>query len=237
MPDKDGKTQWWENLPGAPVDSVEEVVRHKIPLKAVHTCSAPDGNRSLGCPHYEDCTLPFKDTYPHNGGIEIIKQTSTGVKTRNEIMDCFGYMSLKKSTESEDREAIVDWIANEGDTVSVDETVYEAVPTPQGQPQQFAHVKKQVPKVVPAFVRLKDRKETQDAQRLIEKRAKFVHDEQMKKHARTLGVTEDDRRQAAAAASSDRGDAAEGADGQRGDQSAPGAKGRGGNARPQQPQA
>lgn len=237
MPDENGRIQWWENLPGSPVDSVAEVERFKIPLKAVHTCSARDGNRNAGCAHYEACDLPFKDTHPRNGGVEVIKQTSTGVKTRVEIMDCFGYMSLKKSVETDDRDAIVSWIANEGETVSVDETAYEAVPTPQGQPQQFAHVKKQVPKVVPVFVRLKDRKETQDAQRLIEKRAKFVHDEQMKKHARTLGVTEDDRRQAAAAASSDRGDAAKGADGQRGDQSAPGAKGRGGNARPQQPQA
>ena len=185
---RDGR-QWYENLPGEPLDSVEQLNRFDIPLGKAHSCSKPDQQRNSGCPCWDTCELSFKGTRPHNGGVEVIKQTSSGVKTRREITDCFRFNLMRNSLE--DNEAVVDWIAEEGDEFIVDETSLQKIPTPEGMTPKYEHLPVTVAKIIPKFKCLEDRKEAKAAVRLEERRAEESIKRAERKRSRVIGIAND----------------------------------------------
>lgn len=186
---------WWERLPGHPIGSVEEAKRFNIPLGKVHTCSAPDDNRNLGCPCADVCRLKFSYKFlgdkarPRNGGIEIIKQTSSGTVTRRDHDTCYGYNWKRKALE--DNEGVVDWIADEGEESEVDETAYKIVKQLEGKPPEYGHVKETVKKKVAEFVSLSQRPEVRNALRLEQRRAEAAIQREEERRNRHLGLTDE----------------------------------------------
>lgn len=192
MAEEQNGTPWWEKLPGHPVGSLEEAKRFNIPPGRVHTCSLPDDNKNAGCPCADVCRLKFNfrnlgdKARPRNGGIEMIKPTSSGVVTRRDIDTCYGYNWKRKSME--DQEGVVDWLADEGETFEVDETEYKIVKQIEGKPPEYGHVRKSVEKVIPEFVTLAKRPETRNAIRLEQRRAEAVIQREEERRNRHLGI-------------------------------------------------
>lgn len=188
MADEENGRPWWERLPAEPVDSLEQLKRFNVPPGRVASCSQPDGNSNAGCACWDDCRLPFKGTRPHNGGIEITKPTSSGVRIRVTSGTCFQFNLKRKAIE--DMGGVVEWIADEGETISADGTNFQKKQTPEGRPIEYEHVQGQYPEVIKPFVTLEQRPEVRGALKLEQKRAENIIRRESERRAKLYGASD-----------------------------------------------